>query len=88
MFVVPSAWTDARRIWAKIGRYLTGNLLFGMPKGFGSLEEQREAHKQWLQKVTGKNDYHQTYEWGDLVLLNYREESYLFQVNYLNPATE
>ncbi len=41
-----------------------------------------QAYEQWLHAATGQTEHHQTYPWGELVLANYRQEGYLFQINY------
>ena len=82
MFVRPTRWTGTINFLGKLRRLFTGNPLSGMPKGFKSMEQQLEAYEQWLHAATGQTEHHQTGPWGELVLVNYRQEGYLFQINY------
>ena len=82
MFVRPKQWAGTISFLGKLRRLFTGNILSGLPKGFKSREQELVAYEQWLRATTGKTEHHQTYPWGELMLVYNREECYLFQINY------
>lgn len=81
MFVRPRPWSGIGPI-RRLLRRLSGNPLTGMPKGFRSMKQELKAYEQWLHAATGRTEHHQTYPWGELRLINSRNECYLFQINY------
>ena len=82
MFVRRQELSGKIGFFARIRRAVTGSILAGMPKGFRSRKKELETYEAWLLAATGKNDHQQTFPWGELMLVDYRGDCYLFQINY------
>lgn len=83
MFVRPAPLTGIS-LMGKLQRFLTRKPSLRLPQGFSSMEQELLAYEQWLHAATGQSEHHQTYPWGELMLVNSRDECYMFQINYRN----